>query len=624
MPRWGLTEAQIDTQPWGLTYAELSPRRGKVITDPVHGDIFVTPLELKIIDSPSFQRLRRVRQLGTTHLVYPGATHSRFSHSLGALRVVQDLLSAALQQRQGSHGVPDLFEQWVAEDTYDRDVARATVLARLGALLHDLCHVPFGHSIEDDLKILEPHDENRIRLDRLWAGLGDDVVAALNRDGLRKQLEPLILSKDRSGRKPWERIAYPFVADLVGDTICADLLDYLKRDHLNTGLPFSLGWRFQSAFYVVPDGRPPHERRMVLNVTRNGHERPDVISELLKALRYRYELSERALAHHAKLSADAMVGKALELWSHAEWLQEARRRHRDFAGSPSDDIDALQAAYQRQHGQRAASEARSAVREALEDVFCRFGDDGLLEHLRDVTSERAGTERDPRLTAVNLLVRDLLRRKLYALRGRVSRAAAPATALHKRFGDADARRQLERDAERYAELDGSRYAHLLGVPKVVIWLPDPSMRLKLAEVLVDHGGTIDSFVEYERQGPQRGSEIYDAHSRLWAIWVFVHRDVNADDALVVLAYLARRLGVRWERHEQQLGSDPSIAPDHLAARLAVDSRASDDRIETLIERVFESRARADTDTFEELRTRYRQAARADGDEHRSASGPQDA
>jgi len=231
MPRWGLTEKQIQTAPWSLTEEELSPRRGKVITDPVHGDVYLTPLELRIVDTPAFQRLRRVRQLGTTHLVYPGATHTRFSHSLGALRVVQDLLSAALLQRQGRHGVPDLFEQWLAkgENTYNEHVARATVLARLGALLHDLCHVPFGHSIEDDLQILEPHDENRDRLARLWAQFGPDLIEVLDRGKLREALEPLILSKgDDYDRKPWERVEYPFVADLVGDTICADLLDYLN------------------------------------------------------------------------------------------------------------------------------------------------------------------------------------------------------------------------------------------------------------------------------------------------------------------------------------------------------------------------------------------------------------
>jgi hypothetical protein len=75
MARRGLTREMRDSNPWGLPSDLLET--SKVITDPVHGDIFVNELERRIIDSPAFQRLRRIHQLGTTHLVYPGATHTR-------------------------------------------------------------------------------------------------------------------------------------------------------------------------------------------------------------------------------------------------------------------------------------------------------------------------------------------------------------------------------------------------------------------------------------------------------------------------------------------------------------------------------------------------------------------
>jgi hypothetical protein len=110
MPAWGLDTDQRESKPWGLPPAWLQP--GKVVTDPVHGDVFTTRLEQAIVDTPAFQRLRRVRQLATTPLVYPGATHTRFSHALGALRVVQDLLDHVLNQRYSNHAVKDLFAQW--------------------------------------------------------------------------------------------------------------------------------------------------------------------------------------------------------------------------------------------------------------------------------------------------------------------------------------------------------------------------------------------------------------------------------------------------------------------------------------------------------------------------------
>jgi hypothetical protein len=311
MPDWGLTRDQGDTRPWGLPVEVLAP--GKVITDPVHGDIHLNWLEVAVVDTHAFQRLRRVRQLGTTHLVYPGATHTRFSHSLGTVRVAQTLLDQILTQREGLHAVPDLFGEWKTAEaaSLPDKIAEAVSLARLGGLLHDLCHVPIGHTIEDDLRILESHDENQKRFGHLWAdvreGVGariravsdwgaraadiaDQVDATLFAEGgeLFEQMLPLIISKRRVGEElvptlsPAE-MKYPFVADLVGNTICADLLDYLVRDHLFTGLPARLGDRFISAFFVVPTGRGPLSQRMALNIQRNGHERTDVVSELLGA-----------------------------------------------------------------------------------------------------------------------------------------------------------------------------------------------------------------------------------------------------------------------------------------------------------------------------------------------------
>jgi uncharacterized protein len=178
MPKWGLTEEQRAARPWGLDPTLLGP--GKIITDPIHGDIYVNTLEALLLDSPPMQRLRRVRQLGTPHLVYPAAMHSRFSHALGTLRSAQDLLDAVADNRTGPRHTPDLLDEWAEHGVLDdgRSVlaarfAEATVLARLGALLHDFCHVPLGHTIEDDLKVLIPHDANSGRFDRLWATLDE-------------------------------------------------------------------------------------------------------------------------------------------------------------------------------------------------------------------------------------------------------------------------------------------------------------------------------------------------------------------------------------------------------------------------------------------------------------------
>src|SRR4051812_31068773 len=163
MPKWGLTPEMIEAAPWGFAPEAGMLAPAKVVTDPVHGDVYLSVLELAVVDSRPFQRLRRVRQLGMTPEVYPGATNTRFAHALGTLRAAQDLLDIVLDQRNDPHGVRDLFEEWqvTAErpTEYLRKVGEVVVAARLGGLLHDIAHVPYGHSIEDDLGILPAHDK---------------------------------------------------------------------------------------------------------------------------------------------------------------------------------------------------------------------------------------------------------------------------------------------------------------------------------------------------------------------------------------------------------------------------------------------------------------------------------
>ena len=249
-------------------------------------------LERRLIDTTPFQRLRRVRQLGNTHLVYPGATHTRFAHSLGALRVAQDLMDAVVDQELGPHPQPrDLFSEWKQGGSYLRRVAEATVLARLGGLLHDLTHIAFGHTIEDDLGLLVSHDANRRRFEYFWGQIDPDIRGMLEREGLDKFLQPLIVSKignvdDQGGSRSYSAMVaalggdgelaehYEFVNDIVGNTICADLLDYLRRDHLNMGLPLAVGERYLAYFYVTPrEGHHYYPARMVLRIHRGGQPR---------------------------------------------------------------------------------------------------------------------------------------------------------------------------------------------------------------------------------------------------------------------------------------------------------------------------------------------------------------
>ena len=610
MPKWGLTTRQMEAEPWGISAPLLQPR--KTITDPVHGDIYLNELELQFLNSRPMQRLRGVRQLGTTHLIYPGATHSRFSHALGTLRAAQDLLDSIIDNRNGPRPADDLIEEWSTTpgdgvSEFDHRWAEVTVLTRLGALLHDLCHVPYGHTIEDDLKVLLPHDSNLQRFTKVWQKLPPDLQETLNGfPELMRELMPLILSKDpKTGANfDAQEMRYPFVYDIVGNTICADLVDYLRRDHLYTGLPIGLGNRFANDFYVSRSRLIFRGSRMVVRINRGAQRRVDIVTELLKYLRFRYELSERVLYHHAKLSADAMLAKMLEMWSDWLWLERVKYHQPELAsayggealGQLKKEVSKLQPPENFDFSPTTpgvGSEVRTLadfimeeVREHLEEHFTSRSDDGLLEFLRDWG--RSGT--DGRRRAVGNLAEAVANRELFKRIGRASSAADQANDrdIYQRFGPPDERRRVEERAAFAADLDPGW--------QVVVWVPKPGMRLKVAGVLVDENGQITPLDTTKFPGVK---EIYENHSNLWALNVYAHPRVlepgSSVDPDVLLMALADEMGIDFLRTDGtrvvpegprglsnliklavlQLTSDTKLSPDKASQLMDIAAHSPD-------------------------------------------------
>jgi len=101
---------------------------GKLIVDAIHGDIHVSPMELRVIDTASFQRLRHLKQLGMAQVTYPNATHTRFAHSVGVLGIMEKITRVAREPLSLSD-----------EDVED---------IRLAGLLHDVGHYPYSHLME--------------------------------------------------------------------------------------------------------------------------------------------------------------------------------------------------------------------------------------------------------------------------------------------------------------------------------------------------------------------------------------------------------------------------------------------------------------------------------------------
>ena len=173
--------------------------RFKLFSDPVHGFISVPKtLIVELIQTPEVQRLRRIRQLGIGYLVFPGAEHTRFTHALGAMALMQATLGV-LEEK----GTPISSEEHTA--------------ALAAALLHDVGHGPFSHTLEHEI-IKGFHHEAMSRA--LLVDLNDRLGGALDRalaifDGT------------------YERA---FFHELVSSQLDMDRLDYLRRDSFFTGV----------------------------------------------------------------------------------------------------------------------------------------------------------------------------------------------------------------------------------------------------------------------------------------------------------------------------------------------------------------------------------------------------
>ena len=173
--------------------------RYKIMSDPVHGFISVPHGILsRLIDTPEVQRLRRVRQLGVGYMVFPGAEHSRFGHALGAMALMQE----SLRQIQ---------EKGTVVSPQEVEAAMAT------ALLHDVGHAPFSHTLEHALiENFEHEDMSRA------------VIVALN-DRFGGALDIALAIFDNT----YER---SFFHELVSSQLDMDRLDYLRRDAFYTGV----------------------------------------------------------------------------------------------------------------------------------------------------------------------------------------------------------------------------------------------------------------------------------------------------------------------------------------------------------------------------------------------------
>jgi HD superfamily phosphohydrolase len=237
------------------------------IVDPIHDFIRVYDHELKIIDNPIFQRLRRIRQLSGAHLTYPAAQHTRFEHSLGVMHI-------ASQAGQALH------EKGILK-SYDIEILR------LSGLLHDIGHGPFSHLFEEVIQQKKYSHED----------FGKEII-------LKSEIGD-ILSKNGYDKKLITKVAFgdsklQYMNEIISGALSADMMDYLLRDGYFTGAEHA-----QIDHKRITQSLDVHKKKLAL-------ERSALYS-FESMMHSRYQMFKAVYFHKTVRAAEVMLLEALQL-----------------------------------------------------------------------------------------------------------------------------------------------------------------------------------------------------------------------------------------------------------------------------------------------------------------------
>ena len=289
---------------------------GRTVRDPLWQNIRLDRAAASIVDTPEFQRLRRVKQLGFAHLVYPGAIHTRFLHALG----VYHLTGRAIDALRSSGALA----------TLDREQMEGLPIVRLAALLHDVGHYPFSHAMEElEANAIPGHHEEVAG--RFLAAPGIRGVLSDVAPGAAERISELIRGCSD----------HP-LQGLVSGSLDLDKIDYLRRDSMFCGVPYGavdVDRLLESLTLAREEPGAPLE----VAVTEKG------ISALESLLFAKYQMFRNVYWHHAVRAATVAFRRLIE-----GALDQGLLRRDELAG-PSDEelLATLAARMETREGDRA-------------------------------------------------------------------------------------------------------------------------------------------------------------------------------------------------------------------------------------------------------------------------------
>lgn len=289
-------------------------KRTHEIRDPIHVFIRLDSDERKVLDSPPFQRLRHIHQLALTYLVYPGATHKRFEHSLGVMELasrIYDVVTEPENIYQESGAVREIIPKH-----RELEHLKWKRTLRLAALCHDLGHLPFSHVSEALLP--KGWDHERMTMEIILSEEMADIWKKIDMQpehvaklaiGPKKSKDYMNVELDE-----WESILSEII---TGDVFGADRMDYLLRDSYHTGVAYGKfdHYRLIDTMRILPkEGMDDSQKRTygseepVLGVEEGGLESAEAL------LLARYFMFSQIYFHPVRLIYDQHLADFLKSW----------------------------------------------------------------------------------------------------------------------------------------------------------------------------------------------------------------------------------------------------------------------------------------------------------------------